>query len=453
MWTWAGVATGSGGSALAQVYGQVGNECPDVDDPELFGRAFDIVQELIATGLIASGHDRSDGGLVTTLLEMAFAGNCGIDVDLHTEDDDVDPVAVLFSEEAGLVMEVAPEHLDEVLASFAEADVPCVAIGRTLVEPEVRIRVGGRPVLEDDIRDLRDLWEATSFQLDRLQAEPGHVAAEEAGLRIRTTPPYKLTFDPKPTAAAILGRDNRFPVAILREEGSNGDREMAAAFHIAGFEPWDVTMSDLLSGRIDLDRFRGLAAVGGFSYADVLDSSKGWAGTIRFNVGLRRQFDAFYERPDTFSLGICNGCQLLPCSAGCRGEVWLVRTASLHPQRLWPFRVPFRHRRHPGESGSHVARHGRLDTRDLGPARGGSGVLSTALGPRSRDSRGLAPVRFVDDAGTATVTYPFNPNGSPQGIAGLCSPDGRHLAMMPHPERLFSDLAMAVDAVELGVAI
>jgi len=427
-----------GGSALAQVFGQVGNDCPDVTDPQLLGRAFDAVQVLIADGRIASGHDRSDGGLATTLLEMAFAGNCGIDADLHTEGGDADAIEVLFSEEPGLVMEVASEDLDGVLATFADADVPCLAIGRTLAEPTIRIRVGGVTVLEDDLRDLRDLWEATSFQLDRLQADPEHVAAEEAGLRLRTAPPYELTFDPEPTAPAILNRDDRIQVAILREEGSNGDREMAAAFHLAGFEPWDVTMSDLLSGRIDLDRFRGLAAVGGFSYADVLDSGKGWAGTIRFNEGLRRQFDVFYERPDTFSLGVCNGCQLFALL----GWVPWKGLADIEQPR-------FIH----NASGRFESRFATVAIQES-PSVMLRGMAGSILGIWVQHGEGrayfpqssvlervmtenLAPIRFVDDAGTVTASYPFNPNGSPHGIAGLCSPDGRHLAIMPHPERCF----------------
>ncbi len=299
-----------GGSALAQVFGQLGDRPPDLDEPGLLARAFDAVQSLIDTGLVTAGHDRSDGGLITTLLEMAFAGNCGLDVDVHTGTGDDDPLAVLFSEELGLVMEVDRDDLDEVMETLAADDVPCAAIGRTAAGTRIQIRVNGSPVLDDDVRGLRDLWEATSFQLDRLQADPDHVEQEEAGLRRRASPPFALSFTPRETAPAIVQGGERIPVAILREEGSNGDREMAAAFHLAGFEAWDVTMSDLAAGRVRLDRFRGLAAVGGFSYADVLDSGKGWAGTIRFDDGLRRQFDAFYDRPDTFSLGVCNGCQL-----------------------------------------------------------------------------------------------------------------------------------------------
>ena len=426
-----------GGSALAHVFGQVGEEPPDVDDADLLARAFAAVQELIAAGTVSAGHDRSDGGLATTLLEMAFAGDCGIEVDLHTEPA-ADPLAVLFAEELGLVLEVDSDDLDQTLAVFAGHDVPCVAIGRTLGEPAVRVRVGGELVLEDDVRELRGLWEATSFELDRLQADPACVAEERGGLRHRRAPAYALSFAPAATAPAVLRRRRKPPVAILREEGSNGDREMAAAFHLAGFEPWDVTMSDLLAGRITLERFRGLAAVGGFSYADVLDSAKGWAGVIRFHDGLRRQFDAFYERPDTFSLGVCNGCQLFALLGWLP---WRGLADTAQPRFIQ------------NASGRFESRFATVTILDS-PAVMLRGMAGSTLGIWVQHGEGracfpdpavleqvladgLAPVRFADDAGAPTEAYPLNPNGSPHGITALTSPDGRHLALMPHPERTF----------------
>jgi phosphoribosylformylglycinamidine synthase len=424
-----------GGSALAQVYGQIGDVCPDVDDVELLGRAFAAVQELLAAGLVAAGHDRSDGGLVTTLLEMAFAGNCGIEVELP---DASDPLATLFAEELGLVLEIGDNDLHSAVEIFARHGVPCIEIGRTSTDQRIAIRVGDTEVVNDDMRRLRDIWEATSFELDRLQADPASVAEEAAGLAHRRTPSFGLSFRPEPTPARILEGGTRIPVAILREEGSNGDREMAAAFQAAGFEPWDVTMSDLLAGRIGLERFRGLAAVGGFSYADVLDSAKGWAGAIRFNDGLRRQFVDFVERPDTFSLGVCNGCQLLALLGWVpwRGladpdQPRFVRNASGRFESRF---VTVRIERSPsimldGMAGSTLGiwvQHG--EGRALFPDRS---VLDQVL------AEDLAPVRFADDEGRTTEAYPFNPNGSPEGIAALCSPDGRHLSIMPHPERCF----------------
>jgi phosphoribosylformylglycinamidine synthase len=426
-----------GGTALAHVFGQVGDDAPDVEDPELLARAFDTVQWLIADGVLSSGHDRSDGGLVTALVEMAAAGNCGLDVDLHTAPAD-EALAVLFSEELGMVVEVSEDDLDQTMEAFAQSDVPAMAIGRTLSEPTFRVAVGGKVVLEDDVRNLRDLWEATSFQLDRLQADPDHVEIEAAGLRSRKTPPFHLSYTPESTPLMVLERPEKIPVAVLREEGSNGDREMAAAFHLAGFEPWDVTMSDLLSGRIDLHRFRGLAAVGGFSFADVLDSGKGWAGVIRFNDDLRSQFDAFYQRPDTFSLGVCNGCQLFALLG------WLPwrGLADDHQPRFIhnsSGRFESRFATVAIEESPAIMLRGMAESRLGIWVQHGEGrahfpeqsILETVL------SDGLAPLRFVDDRGDATEVYPHNPNGSPHGIAALTSPDGRHLAMMPHPERTF----------------
>ncbi len=424
-----------GGSALAQVFGQLGEHPPDLEDAATLAGAFGVVQRLLGEGLISAGHDRSDGGLVTTLLEMAFAGNCGIEVRLPAA---ADPIASLFAEELGLVIEVKDADEARVLAAFDDAGIPCAAIGTTLAEPRVCIRLGADEVLDADMRDLRDVWEATSFAIDRLQADPDHVDQERSGLRSRTAPPLKLTFAPEPTAPALLTAADKIPVAIVRAEGSNGDREMTSAFYAAGFEPWDVMMSDLLHGRITLERFRGIAFVGGFSYADVLDSAKGWAGVIRFHERTYDQFQAFYERPDTFSLGVCNGCQLhallgwLPW-AGIADDIQprFIRNAS-----------------------------GRFESRfvtvriDESPAIMLQGMEGSTLGIWMQHGEGraffpdeqilerveaenLAPIRFVDDDNQVTDRYPFNPNGSAHGIAALCSPDGRHLGLMPHPERSF----------------
>ncbi len=426
-----------GGSALAQVYGQVGAEPPDVDDAALLRRTFNAVQELIAAGKIAAGHDRSDGGLVTTLLEMAFAGNCGLDVSFEADEAD-DSIAFLFAEELGLVLEVAPVDEATVLKSLRAVGAPCTTIGVTGAGPAVRIRLGDRAVIDDDMRDLRDLWEETSFQLDRMQANPDCVELERGGLRERTGPKFVIPFTPTPTPAAILDRTEKIPVAILREEGSNGDREMTSAFFAAGFEPWDVAMSDLLAGRIDLRRFRGVVAVGGFSYADVLDAAKGWAGVIRFNDGLNRQFREFYQREDTFSLGVCNGCQLLallgwvpwPGLADEEQPRFIRNTSGRFESRFSAVQI---------QQSPAIMLEG-MEGATLGiwvaHGEGQAYFPESAVLERVEEQR-LAPVRFVDDDNRITEAYPFNPNGSPKGIAGLCSPDGRHLVMMPHPERAF----------------
>jgi phosphoribosylformylglycinamidine synthase len=424
-----------GGSALAQVYSQIGDVAPDVDDPAMLARAFAAVQELIAVQLVSAGHDRSDGGLVTTLLEMAFAGNCGIEVALGP-DMDANPISRLFAEELGLVMEIDESEVETAVEVFRSAEVPCEVIGRTLVEPVVRVAVGGREVLAADMRDLRDLWEATSFRLEIEQADPECVAAERDGLKHRIAPPYALSFIPQPTTPEIMSRSPKIPVAILREEGSNGDREMAAAFVDAGFEPWDVVMSDLLAGTITFDRFRGLTAVGGFAHADVLDAAKGWAASMRFNRDLWSQLEAFLDRPDTFSLGVCNGCQLLALL----GLVpWRGLDSAAQPRFVR------------NASGRFESRFATVTVRPS-PAIMLRGMAGSTLGIWSAhgegraffpnpgvlqrvESEGLAPLRFTDDSGEITEAYPHNPNGSPHGIAGLCSPDGRHLSMMPHPER------------------
>jgi phosphoribosylformylglycinamidine synthase len=426
-----------GGSALAQVFGQIGDEAPDLEDPALFKRAFEVVQDLIADEKISAGHDVSDGGLVTTLLEMAFAGKCGLNIEL--EDPDDDHIAVLFAEELGWVIEIRPDDEAHVIDCFKKAQVPCVTIGSVETDPTVKFQFNGRVVLEDDTRDLRDLWEATSFELDRLQANPECVDEERKGLHDRTGPKLKLTYEPKVTSPAILNSEDKHRVAILREEGSNGDREMASAFYAAGFEPWDVVMSDLLTGRMTLEGFRGVVAVGGFSYADVLDAAKGWAGVIRFNKGLREQFQAFYERPDTFSLGVCNGCQLLAVLG------WVPWSGL--PDVEQPRFIQ-------NASGRFESRFTAV-TIEKSPAVMFEGMEGSTLGiwvahgegrayfPEPAilekvESQGLAPLRFVDDDGQVTESYPFNPNGSPHGIAGLCTPDGRHLVVMPHPERSFT---------------
>ncbi len=427
-----GGATRLGGSALAQVFSQVGNDIPDVEDAGVLSRTFSVVQDLLAEELVTAGHDRSDGGLITTLLEMAFAGNCGLEVTLEGDD----PIAVLFNEELGLVLEVDETDVETVVGAFSRADLPCAVIGRTLTGPDVRVTVGEREVLTADMRDLRDLWEATSFRLELEQADPDCVKAELEGLRTRSAPPYALSYTPTATPVSVMKSTDKIPVAMLREEGSNGDREMAAAFLAAGFEPWDVAMSDLLSGRVTLDRFRGVVAVGGFAYADVLDAAKGWAGSIRFNHDLWAQFEAFLDRPDTFSLGVCNGCQLLALL----GWVpWRGLDTSVQPRFVR------------NASGRFESRFATV-TIQPSPAVMLRGMEGSCLGiwsahgegralfpdPAILDqvmTQGLAPIRFVDDGGAVTESYPHNPNGSPQGIAGLCSPDGRHLAMMPHPER------------------
>lgn len=433
-----------GASALAHVFGQIGSEAPDLENSALLRGAFKTIQHLLADGVLTAGHDRSDGGLVTTLLEMAFAGNCGLEVELEGIADSSDPLhpaaplPLLFSEELGLVFEAPAEEEDRILEAFWAVGVPCTVIGDTIPEPRIRISVSGTLVLDEDMPTLRDIWEETSYQLERLQANPALVEEERTGLKARTGPKYHVPYPVAHTAPEILTRNAKPMVAVVREEGSNSDRELASAFHLAGFEAWDVAMSDLLSGTIILDPFQGIAFPGGFAYADVLDSAKGWAGTIRFNPGLLEQFQRFHDRPDTFSLGICNGCQLLALL----GWVpWSGIETQLQPRFIQ------------NASGRFESRFATVKIQES-PAIMLKGMTDATLGvwvahgegrayfpdkamERRVIEKGLAPVRFVDDQSEPTTGYPLNPNGSPHGIAALTSPDGRHLAIMPHPERSF----------------
>ena len=422
-----------GGSALAQVYGQIGDECPDVEDPELLKRAFLAIQKLIDKDLILAGHDVSDGGLIITLLEMAFAGNCGLDVKIQGATTD------LFAEEVGLVIEGGFESIEyfDILGRY---EVPCVLLGRTISTTSIMIRnEKDEIVLDADMRELCQIWEETSH---RLQIEQGNLCAEEEKKNIYDRPgmKFRISFDYGPTPKEIMALLDKPKVAIIREEGSNGDREMTSAFFQAGFECWDVTMTDLLEDRITLNGFRGIAFVGGFSYADVLDSAKGWAGVIRFNEKLKKQFDEFYERPDTLSFGVCNGCQLMALLG------WV-------PFNGLPDTEQPRFIRN--ESGRFESRFSTVKILPS-PAIMLRGMEGSILGVWVAHGEGrmyfpnqtvesrvlmddLAPIRFADDDGeiAASSYYPFNPNGSMCGITALCSPDGRHLAMMPHPERAF----------------
>ncbi|THB79189.1 MAG: phosphoribosylformylglycinamidine synthase, partial [Desulfobulbaceae bacterium] len=424
-----------GGSALAQVYSQLGNESADVDDPAVLKRAFVCVQELISEGLVSAGHDRSDGGLIVTLLEMAFSGNVGLSINLDSYG--ADPLEALFSEELGYVVSCPKAQLSVVTEKLKAARIPYQHLGISTLEQQVRISCNGAQVLDESMVLLRSWWEETSYQLERLQVNPICAEDEKENNYQRSGPSYEINFAPKPTGLEILSRDNKPKIAILRDEGSNSDREMTSAFYAAGFEPWDICMNDLLQESINLDGFRGLAAVGGFSYADVPESAKGWAATIMFNERIREQFDQFYQREDTFTLGICNGCQLF----GLLGWVpWRDINAQSQPRFVR------------NVSGRFESRWVSVKINES-PAIMLKGMAGTVFGihvdhgegrlyfpdPTVRDevlAQGLTPMVFVDDDNKPTEAYPFNPNGSPEGLAGLCSPDGRHLALMPHPERV-----------------
>ncbi|UCE47809.1 MAG: phosphoribosylformylglycinamidine synthase subunit PurQ, partial [Phycisphaerales bacterium] len=436
-----------GGSALAQVYEQLGNEAPDVENPALLKKGFEAVQELIREDLVLSGHDVSDGGLISCLLEMAFAGNCGLEID--TNNSDVfgahDAFASLFAEELGLVFEILPanlERVEEILKIYGfDYGKKAVPLGRATKEHRVRIKHLGRTVLEADMKALRDIWQETSFELDMHQANPACVEAERNVNYDREGLRFQLTFDPVPTARKKMEAGEKPKVAILREAGTNGAREMAGSFYAAGFEPWDVTMADIAEERVSLADFRGVAFSGGFSFADVLDAGKGWAGVIMFNETIRSEFRAFKDRSDTFSLGVCNGCQVMTLLGWVPWEGidvekqprFVKNESGIFESRLVTVKIYespsiFLKQMEGSVLGIWVA---HAEGRCLWPDEE---ILEDLAASGSHE---LTPIRYVDDDGNATEKYPFNPNGSGSGITAICSRDGRHLALMPHPERLF----------------
>ena len=437
-----------GGSALAHCYKQLGDEVPDVDDPALLKRGFEATQKLIKESVLLSGHDVSDGGLLTAVLEMAFAGNIGIDVDLpaalaaDSGSSMLGALAAAFAEEIMLVVEVEGGAAEaELKRTMAAANVPCIHLGRTRLPSEPKrchVSIGGAPVLDEQLVELRDTWEATSVELEKRQCHRGCVAQEASSLARRHEPSWHLSFTPAPGKAPSSPQ----AVAVVRQEGSNGDREMAAALMAAGLAPWDVAMSDLVAGKLTLDRFRGIVFVGGFSYADVLGSAKGWAAVLKFNAPLWAQLVAFRAKPNTFSLGVCNGCQLMALLG------WVPTNSS---EELLPAldQPRFIH----NTSGRFESRFSSV-TIQPSPAVLLKGMEGSSMGvwvahgegkahfpnPKILDTvleKNLAPIRYVDDDDKVTTAYPFCPNGSAEGIAALCSEDGRHLAMMPHPERCF----------------
>ncbi len=432
--------TRMGGTAVAQVHGQIGSEVPDMDDPALVREIFDAVQYLIDRDLILAGHDISDGGFITALLEMAFAGNCGLAVNFDKIRDDETVLERMYTEELGFFIECYKEDAERVMQLLTVSDDVNIQIvaETSKLSSLVEIKYDGELVLSDSMLRLRRVWEETSYQLERLQKNP--ICADEEKFHIfdRSGPKYVVPFHLQATFSEILMMTDKPKVAILRDEGSNSDREMSSAFYAAGFEPWDITMSDLLAGRIDLSQFRGLAAVGGFSYADVPESAKGWAATIQLNKKLKVMFAEFYERPNTFSLGICNGCQLF-------GLLGWVPWRGIVPEN----QPRFVH----NVSGSFESRWSTVKV-SKSPAIMLDGMEGLIFGIHVDHGEGrltfpdqdmlfeigqesLIPISYVDDNGNETQKYPFNPNGSEAGRAGMCTRDGRHLAMMPHPERAF----------------
>ena len=426
------------GSALAQVYGLVGETTPNLDNPHLLRRFFDAIQGLLADGKLLAYHDRSDGGLFACVTEMAFAGHCGVAVDLDRLGDR--PLAALFSEELGAVVQIRRADRTSVVNAMRAAGMgDCLHIIGTLSDDDrISFRVGGEEVVGDTRRAYRALWSATSFHMQSLRDEPD-CAREEYESKLDDSDPglsVQLEFDPREDiAASFIASGARPRVAVLREQGVNGQIEMAAAFDRAGFEAVDVHMSDIIAGRQTLGDFQGIVACGGFSYGDVLGAGEGWAKSILFNPRSREAFETFFQREGVFGLGVCNGCQMMSTLRelipGAENWPRFVRNRSeQYEARLARVAIP------PSPSLFMAGMVGSM--LPVAVAHGeGRAEFITQDGPDVLALAGQVALRYVDNHGETARIYPANPNGSPQGIAGVTTRDGRFTVMMPHPERVF----------------
>jgi phosphoribosylformylglycinamidine synthase len=430
-----------GGSALAQVYSQIGDRAPDVENPQRLAGLFTLVQQLLETGNLLAYHDRSDGGLLVSLLEMAFAGHCGWSIDVAGLGED--SLAALFNEEAGAVLQVSSAERDSVLQQAAVLGLShCVhELGQVFGGDQVVIRSGEEVLLNDSRQRLHRIWSETSFRIQSLRDNPAcaeeefaALAREDRGLSAR------LSFDAQQDISApYLGTGARPAMAVLREQGVNGHVEMAAAFDRAGFDCFDVHMSDILSGRVSLADFKGLVACGGFSYGDVLGAGEGWAKSVLFNPRARDEFQGFFEREDSFTLGVCNGCQMVSnlkeLIPGAQHWPHFVRNRSEQFEaRLSLVRV---------EESPSVLLHGMAGSHmPIAVAHGeGRAEFGSVDAVETTEREHLVAVRFIDNQLAVASQYPANPNGSPQGVTGLTSVDGRVTIMMPHPERVFRTIA------------
>ncbi|HEY7742220.1 MAG TPA: phosphoribosylformylglycinamidine synthase [Burkholderiales bacterium] len=425
-----------GGSALAQVYGATGNTAPDVDAGRL--KAFvAVIQRLRQAGRILAYHDRSDGGLFAAVCEMMFAGRTGASLRIDSALRGKSALEFLFNEELGAVLQVREGDVAEVTRAFASAGLGelCRVIGGVGGERKLRIADRSGVLFDESLVELRRAWSETSFRLQQLRDNPDCARQEYERLLDEADPGLHaaLTFDPREDVAAPYVARGRPRIAILREQGVNGQVEMAAAFDRAGFTTVDVHMSDIVSGRASLKDFRGFAACGGFSYGDVLGAGEGWAKSVLFNARARAEFEAFFRRADTFALGVCNGCQMMgnlrelvpgaeawPHFVRNRSEQFEARFVMLEVQRSPSILLA-------GMAGSRMpiaVAHGEGYCEFRDPAARAAAEALVAL-------------RFVDNRGAPTEAYPCNPNGSPGGITGLTTPDGRFTIIMPHPERVF----------------
>lgn len=439
-----------GGSALAQVYGQSGNEAPDLENPEMLKAFFTAIQKLNQCDLLLAYHDRSDGGMFVTVCEMAFAGHCGVTISLDPlandpvstsmasrNNLDEQALAVLFNEELGAILQIKAQDRSEVLNILAKAGLGSVShvIGGLNQQDEICFIRNNQPLFEEKRATLQSVWSETSYRMQKLRDHP--TCAQQAfDLISNTNDPglhADLTFPCDENVAAPFVHTNRPTVAILREQGVNGQVEMAAAFDCAGFRAVDVHMSDILAGRVSLREYQGLVACGGFSYGDVLGAGRGWAQSILFNPQGRDEFTAFFARPDTFSLGVCNGCQML-------SHLQEIIPGTAH----WP--TFERNQSEQFEARFVMVKIGSspsLFFEDMAgsrlpiPVAHGEGRAIFQNDKHLQSAKPFISMQFVDHQGTQTEIYPLNPNGSHSGITGISSTDGRVTILMPHPERVF----------------
>jgi phosphoribosylformylglycinamidine synthase len=428
--------TRMGGSALAQCLKQVGNECPDVENAKLVTSAFDAVQRMLPRELLLAGQIKSRGGLLATLGQMAFAGDCGFWASL--EHPTASANEMLFNEELGFVLQIHPDKQAEVFEILADAgfDQEIHFLGRAGVTRQVKISFNGVTILDTLVKDLRALWQATSYELEKLQSTESCAASERWAQYDAAAPKYRLTFDPDRYPVNLDPDCVRPRVAVIRDEGTNSEVEVWWSLYFAGFEPVDVTISDIADRRIKLDQFVGYVDAGGFTYKDVIDPAKGSALVCRSNRWVRRELQKFHANPRKWSLGICNGCQkntmlglvpfpqldenLQPAFVKNLSERFEARFSTMKIMRSPSILFA-------GMEGSILGLHqnhggGRFSCPD-------TGTLAAIL------ELDLAPLRFVDGNGEIAEAYPHNPNGSTFGINALCDPTGQHNVIMGHPER------------------
>ncbi len=429
-----------GGSCLAQVFGELGDIAPDLDQAAVLKGFFEVTQQLVAERSLLAYHDKSDGGLFTTLVEMAFAGHTGLNVDISALAGST--LGRLFNEELGAVLQVSKDQAAEIIKAYTDAGVDCHPIAELSDDGRIRIQDQGAEIYSASRTKLRKLWSETTYRMQALRDNP-ECAREEFDLKLDETDPgltVNLSFDPAEDVAAPYILKGAAPkMAILREQGVNSHIEMAAAFERAGFESRDVHMSDILSGRISLEEFQGLVACGGFSYGDVLGAGEGWAKSILFNSRAREDFSRFFERADSFALGVCNGCQMLsnlkeiipgtehwPHFVRNRSERFEARFSLVEVQQSPSLFFS-------GMAGSRMpiaVSHGE-----------GRAEFASAAAMAAAEQSGTVALRYVNGKGEVASLYPQNPNGSPNGLSGICSLDGKVTIMMPHPERVFRTVA------------